>query len=671
MDVVSEPSSPTDDCTQLLQIALLESEPKGAPDSPVTSPAQEMPEYLKFDLQASQDNKPDLPIVLTSSDTICEEKIIDGSCIPIVSCEAEATLDFDGEETYFEAAFTAVLEERQSRADNLAQQERLDPSDSISRLHVPILDFNISQPEWLIECSSSRQHFSWLRESKRDLFAVPLAALHTQSARELKWMPYPRGRAVVDMGEKLEQLGPPSRRLLMTDATEELSRSSDYIQLKSNLAILHLVGDEEIESMEVELETDANSLMEIEPQLEAAKSTDSIKIHQLDSTKDNDWSSFLPSLRRKATAAPTGALPKAYDTSATSSLLSSFMELRAIKRPRIAKSNQSDSKQIIKINPTLKRRTDMSISQHQPAVREPHQIMVPALAPEAVIPAEKGVYMFSLYLSREILHFLETAWSSENLIDKDYSLQNTLAWSPGKAQHETGSSTLAFEADISLTPAVGIIITSILKVKQRSLPGSKKLTPLRERVRKVGMKYETLIVLVSESNPDGEFTGHLVHSDAMAFTDFVHFSVIESEVGASVSWVPGSDGTMAKWILSLMCRYSSQSFALGRFPTTSETTWEVFLRRAGMNILAAQIISKTLYEQAGASGLTAFLVMPLSERISKYAKLLGGERVLRASSAVLDLNWNKNGMTSKAPDKAINLQYLANREGKTIYKKNS
>ncbi|KAH0526628.1 hypothetical protein TsFJ059_009929 [Trichoderma semiorbis] len=140
----------------------------------------------------------------------------------------------------------------------------------------------------------------------------------------------------------------------------------------------------------------------------------------------------------------------------------------------------------------------------------------------------------------------------------------------------------------------GIIITNLLKVRQRSLPGSQSQTPLRERVQKVSQKYETLIVLVSESQPKGEFMGTMAPSDTAAYAEFLSFAVaLDGDV--DVHFIPGATDTMASWVLAFMCQHSSRSQALSRFLSSEETPWELFLRRAGMNVTAA----KSLVDNSG------------------------------------------------------------------------
>jgi hypothetical protein len=87
--------------------------------------------------------------------------------------------------------------------------------------------------------------------------------------------------------------------------------------------------------------------------------------------------------------------------------------------------------------------------------------------------------------------------------------------------------------------------------------------------------------------------------------------------------------------------------------------WEIFLRRAGINPFAAQVIiaslktpfdvpilpSRDLSASSGhartvqVSGLSAFLMMGEDERLQFFQALMGGSRILRSVSRVLDQEW--------------------------------
>ncbi|PHH87623.1 hypothetical protein CDD83_8620 [Cordyceps sp. RAO-2017] len=167
------------------------------------------------------------------------------------------------------------------------------------------------------------------------------------------------------------------------------------------------------------------------------------------------------------------------------------------------------------------------------------------------------------------------------------------------------------------------------------MPGSKTQSPLRERLDRVSQKYETLIVLVSESSPSGEFAGELTASGTAAFAEFACFAA-SLEADVTTYLVSGADQTLSAWILALLCRYNAHAAAFKRSVSLEESAWELFLRRAGLNVFAAQVLSKALVEEFGDEGLAQFLAMPTQQKLSKYQQLVGGRRVLRKCCQSLD-----------------------------------
>ena len=85
---------------------------------------------------------------------------------------------------------------------------------------------------------------------------------------------------------------------------------------------------------------------------------------------------------------------------------------------------------------------------------------------------------------------------------------------------------------------------------------------------------------------------------------------------------------------------------------TGALKWEIFLRRAGLNAFAAQVILALLknpvdwphpsLEMDGAvetCGLQTLLLMTGEQRMQNFQAVMGGSRVLTRVSALLDEQW--------------------------------
>ncbi|KND93197.1 hypothetical protein TOPH_02457 [Tolypocladium ophioglossoides CBS 100239] len=634
IDLTSEPSSPVARETMQLQSSVR----AGCIDSDIVASSAILrsspPMFnrvLGTEHPTTQDVSLDVPIVLTSSDPMAEKDVFADIELPPCTDAEEWPTTVNVDENCFEDALEDMLLDRQLHATNLAEQERLSPSDSISRVPVPILNFELHKPDWSNKGWSSRDHLSWLQTKLRAACHIPKLPRDARLESSLKWMPIPRGTGVVQVIDKLE-VDTGSGEYLTVDGPSPPAGSARYISISQHPVIIDLKEDEEIEEIE-SVETTSHDGLPRASGFASANDPTPIERHQSPSTRDGDLQSMCRSFRRKAMDDGNPILPRSNDASATSTLLAAFMDLRAVKRLRIyppGVSAADTSEEFVKA-PFPK------MSNQAPLVHAPEQDLVPAPAPEMDMPKDKGPCIISVTLERSIIRQLEESWPPGMLLDRDYFQPDPIAWSPGNVLPKKVSP-LTFEADISLAPSTGVIVRTLLKVKQKPLPGSKAQTPLRERVQRISHTYEALVVLVSESNPAGEFVGNLSSSDMAAFADFVRFAAsMDGEV--KVYLVPGASKTLSKWILSLMCRHSTQSVALKRFISAEDTTWELWLRRAGMNVVAAQVLSKTLLEEFGNAGLAEFLVMTPHARVSKYGQLLGGQRVLLRCCEALDRGW--------------------------------
>ncbi|KAI6785249.1 uncharacterized protein J7T54_006891 [Emericellopsis cladophorae] len=244
--------------------------------------------------------------------------------------------------------------------------------------------------------------------------------------------------------------------------------------------------------------------------------------------------------------------------------------------------------------------------------------------------------------SRQMFEWVlnDAAWvqsAQYHPMSKDYD--SMLGWAPfaptAGARRKEVTLPPAHEADISLTPTTGLIVTTLLKVKQRSLPNAKALPQLRERVLGVSRKYESLIVLVSEGNTAGEYANDHPSSDMKAYAEFVRFASA-LQAGVTVHLVPGAEGILAKWVLKFMCEHSPRNREVSMFIQAQETSWEIYFRRGGMNVLAAQVTAGVLHQRMGNQGLADFVAMSVEQRIATYGSFLGGPKLLAKFSNTLD-----------------------------------
>ncbi|CAK1358235.1 unnamed protein product [Cercospora beticola] len=208
------------------------------------------------------------------------------------------------------------------------------------------------------------------------------------------------------------------------------------------------------------------------------------------------------------------------------------------------------------------------------------------------------------------------------------------------------------EADVTVSASTGVIFTNLQKLKQKPLPGQKAFFGIREQVATAAVRYERLVVLVSEGQQtsdqgDAEVSG-LDQQDTDALCEFIgNCSTLDADV--QVTYVPGGNEQLVEWLAAIITRCGDTSILL-----QDETYWERFLRKAGLNAFAAQVIlnqlkTSTSDEQStsgtpvrsrdGVYGLAALICMSEEDRVQRFAHVLGGEGMLRSASKAIDGRW--------------------------------
>ncbi|KAF4460071.1 hypothetical protein FALBO_13158 [Fusarium albosuccineum] len=638
IDLTSEPDSPMNPAVEKLQQGLqdgrLDSEP-AAPSTLSSSPPITSAAMLGATANKTSNLKLDVPL-MTSSPQSFSKQNLHGEAFELEEMETEGSFQYRagssrGSPGFFDDAMLAILDGYHEQAEQMLANERPNPANSLLRMQVPAVDFRISDPDWLQHLSSSQDQFNWLKENLSSAFQLPTPCHLTGLGASLKWTPVPQGIGRVPVNEGIEQLGQAARDLLSLGVSQ--LHSQDYVVKSSGLKVFQLLDDEQIE--------DADTTRTLSPvlaphgtPLEAQPSTKPTAANN-NLTLDALLKSRQQSLRRN-TMDDAPHLPlDSTNSNTTGRLLSSFLELRCSKKRKT--TDTTSTQPPVHVNspsqPSL-----IGPAMHHRLQEANHNGIHEASAPDFRIPMERCQYIVSTNLNQSVISQLEKSWPQVELVDRDFSQYNSVVWSQALDQPTKVASSVVFEADISLCPSAGIIVTTMLKVRQRPLPGSHGLTPLRERVYHSSSKYESLFILVSESNPTGEYASSQNASDIAAYADFLRFTA-SLRAGIITYLVSGAERTLSKWILALMCRFATQTCHFGQSLDYRDTTWELFLCRAGLNISAAKVISRALFSEYDNFGLAIFLAMTAEERVSKYGQIMGGERVLRNVSSVLQQDW--------------------------------
>lgn len=317
--------------------------------------------------------------------------------------------------------------------------------------------------------------------------------------------------------------------------------------------------------------------------------------------------------------------------------LDNFMEMRGAKKPKLTDSTyfQAPVDAASPRNGTLPQ-----VQPQKSTITKRDTLPVPSYN----LPSDPASIIVSsaLFKHRALLKQVESQCPGITMVERDFKAQNTTAWLPGSVARSPIVSSLASEADIIISPSTGIILTTLQKIKQKPLPGQKAKVEIRDRLEQVSLRYEKLIVLVSEGQVE---TLGLDEPSCQAFAEFLGF-VAGLEATVVVHFVGGAEEMLARWLASCIVQYAAaEPLAL----LEDETHWELFLRRAGMNAYAAQLIISRLKapegvnsgspSKAGLYGLNAFVEMGRDQRIVSFGEACGS-KVLERVCAVIDKRWD-------------------------------
>ena len=283
---------------------------------------------------------------------------------------------------------------------------------------------------------------------------------------------------------------------------------------------------------------------------------------------------------------------------------------------------------------------------------EPHTAILSMAKPQYIIPIGHRYFVVSTCFlgNRKLACRIQRLYPGAEFIERDHGPSASQFHHCANPASQLIDNT-SDEADITISPGTGLILTTLQKIRQCSLPGQAVRLVVRERVAEVAPRYERLLILVGKdnileyaANEGGNVAPFEVDSDYEVVTDFIGFcSSLKYNVQAM--FIAGKEEQLAEWIVALMVKHAGDDTGVKLI--SEETTWELFLCRAGFNSFAAQAILGILPEQSAAAkgstadniGLVAFLKMSVEERVERFEEMFGGSELLKRVSSQLDARW--------------------------------
>ena len=532
------------------------------------------------------------------------------------------------------------------KTDRLTKEKQRQEVATTQRVKVPDLDFSLPPTPWEIysQVSESKEErmASFLRDIKQlNLHDVPWPA-SAKAERELQWAPFPSNLAQGPIDEiafedyllapwiaqpdppdfKLFAWKRPGLRILDEDDSddEEISRA-EFPESSELVALMR--------KRKREIETAGKQTEGLTPEIGVQP------INKSTTSQPDPDQNFIS---RFSVFAATD----------------DFMSIRMgkIRKPvhgqDVASAREATAKDI---NPVIQDPPSTDLTKSDNAYPP---LNTEALLPDQEQPTVPCTFIISstIISQLKLVRTIRDLYPASNLIERDFSqhaLSSATANKPPTSHDLIKLDPICHEADILLSPGVGLVLTTLQKLHQRPLPGSQITTPIfQTRLSLMAPRYTTLLVLVSHNQlPNAPFAP-LGSSDCAAIVELIAFThgpvFVSLDTEVQTVFVPGGESELARWVVGLMAKYGSTHRNFD--PAEDETTWELWLRRAGMNSFAAQAVLAKLRPPEGSSpslselwGLPRFVAMGGQERLRRFAGLMGGEGVLRRVGNLLDARW--------------------------------
>lgn len=469
----------------------------------------------------------------------------------------------------FDAFFNEVIVPIGERVNREVEQEQLQEINTTYRVDIPVMDFKLPVPPWEkdnlgtmrgqgqmdleIECEliakSQSMELQQMREWKENLGKLELS---------LEWNPFPRDLKQRASQEAIEENGSLDKVLELLTIHDALD-SSSLIWKPDGLRVL-----DPSEDTDDELEPGDFSKNQEDMDTLIRKR----KLQMDESSRETG--KFLKVLHsetyRPEIPKDTGSLPSTETIStqpvsgkdnslffggifSASAALDNFMALHGVKADEKPRERHEQS---IHTNPSVINEEgpesvcDIGIS------LQPHSILAPTPLPTTRPPCSV-IISSDILKRRPLMKQIRSLYPNLEIIERDFSSP----LSPAK------------EADLILSPATALMLTTLQMIKQKPLPGQKDTQSIKHRIAHLSLRYERLIIFVSEGQLANQTSATLEsHQPEIKTTTTTDLDSRDSSALASLSafcaslegqviptYLPGTEADLTRWIVNAIVQY--------------------------------------------------------------------------------------------------------------------
>lgn len=674
LDLASTPVDPSTTAVHLLEYSMMEADTlsprldmsaaliSGTIDSQFDS--QQPPDLTPDTLTSrkrlrSEDYKLDLPLLGLGSSPSSSKKSRMGDAMsviaPFIQAEKAACSGDIARETDLDSLENELLD---LAAPSLAavENEKLIEADSTLRMPIPRSADAGRHPPWSTTYGQKQDHVRFMAQVKKS-FLTAECRWQVHGENSLPWNPVPRNLVKTDFDE---HIGLTSSDEYVKTALGNAAISMDVLLWKADG--LRILDEEDVED---DLDLDRPGLAELKstyarvdsimhPRSPHAEHVQPIlqDHYEHESSKavkayDDSFSTVAYMSRRLR---DNDKNAHAADPSNTTGLpsIDEFMHLQTGRRPpalALADLSRSSEKlhHVNVVNVASGHKTGPATNK---ASKKRNTMQTPAPDIDTTRLAQSAHFIVSseILCMRELLREIGRLWPSAMQTERDFGDMSQTHQGRFDCHVSLSAGIDTAEADLLIAPGAGIVLTSLPKIKQKSLPGRPDENSIKQRLTKLASRYELIIVLVGHS---GRANSDLDASDRAALDELtVHARLLSHDMAqVTITYVPGTTANMAQNIVGHMTRHCPTRHVDILDHTTSS---EIFLRRAGMNAYAAQLVLHELRDgregtdgqkdedKTGERVLNYFCNMAQKERVASFAAMLGGTRMLEHVGRKID-----------------------------------
>ncbi|KAK2754785.1 hypothetical protein FQN54_006678 [Arachnomyces sp. PD_36] len=610
--------------------------------------------------------------------------------------------DMDDSGNILDEHLVEIAQAAMEKVEERLQNERLRQVGPKAQVPVPTLDPTTIIPPWkaaerfaeLVSNDTTERRF--IGSTVEDYLEGTTSPMDVKVERGLEWVPFSLRRSYVSVDERIE--GDGGLDLVESPNMEEWESVAGLLTKLSGLRILggddDFVGEDllpvdslpetRLSSPIVEEALTSTEVTKRGAEKQTGPPKEELKTREVKVKGSNILDKNLRGVKRASQLARPGESLFQSGFS-TAGFLSNFMEVRGHGEKRrkleISPYFSPDELDVIPEEPPEPIHSERPDNPPTDSVVE----FVPALPlpfPDILSPSERLTLVLSTALlktHRFVIHHLESMSPQHTLIFRDYTRFNQTNQQSQRMRMQTSTSPtsramaeeeedLSHEADIILSPSAAILLTTSQDTTQLYLPGHSPRnggrgsfdSPLRERIARTCVRYEQLYVLLCHSS--GPF--HTVNTtgskpECAGHTPLIMDNRTVDSIRSLVSFcsslsllstvtpliVPSQPPETMKWIMALAYKHK-HTFQTLAIPEEhqEETPSELFLRRAGLNPLAAYYIMHEKgmggdEEGGGNSGVAKFIAMDPRERRRRFAPVIG-ERLLARVDGRLEMRWD-------------------------------